>query len=281
MYLLKACRPLQWIKNGVIFLPCIFAIDHIPRSLYLSLLDLICVSIAFCCMSSAVYLFNDLMDREIDSKHPLKKDRPIASGNLNPKIATIASTILMLGGIIGTAFIQPLLIIPSIIYLTVNIGYSLGIKRIVILDIFSVASGYLIRIVVGAWTIQVEPSEWLYVTTGVAALFIVIGRRYAEVRLTPSHKRREVLKGYTNDLVTQLMIISASAAFLSYTLYTVEKGMILTLPSVAFGLFRYVYLLNTNSRAESPEHLIVHDIPLIAGILSWIFISAIVIFTLR
>ena len=275
MYLLKAFRPLQWIKNGLIFIPCVFALQL--TEIHNVLLDLIIVALAFCCMSSAIYLFNDLADRKSDARHPIKKNRAIASGKVNPKLASLACFILLLGGVVLVGSVDPVLLIPSGIYIAINCGYSLGLKAIVILDLFSVTSGYVIRTVVGAMAINAEPSPWLYTTTGAAALFIVVGKRYAEMRLTQEHKRRQVLERYSLNLVSQLLTISAASALLSYTLYTVEKEMLLTLPSVAFGLFRYLYLLNTSESAESPERLIIQDIPLILSVISWIIISAFIL----
>lgn len=275
MYLLKAFRPLQWIKNGLIFIPCVFALQL--TEIHNVLLDLIIVALAFCCMSSAIYLFNDLTDRKSDARHPIKKNRAIASGKVNPKLASLACFILLLGGVVLVGSVDTVLLIPSGIYIAINCGYSLGLKAIVVLDLFSVTSGYVIRTVVGAMAINAEPSPWLYTTTGAAALFIVVGKRYAEMRLTQEHKRRQVLERYSLNLVSQLLTISAASAILSYTLYTVEKEMLLTLPPVAFGLFRYLYLLNTSESAESPERLIIQDIPLILSVISWIIISAFIL----
>jgi len=275
LHLLKAFRPLQWIKNGLIFIPCLFALQ--VSEFHNVAIDLIIVALSFCYMSSGIYLFNDLADRKSDAIHPIKKYRAIASGKVNPKLASLACFILLIGGIVLVGSVDPVLLIPSGIYITINCGYSLGLKTIVVLDLFSVTSGYVIRTVVGAMAINAEPSPWLYTTTGAAALFIVVGKRYAEMRLTDEHRRRAVLERYSFNLVTQLLTISAASALLSYTLYTVEKEMLLTLPSVAFGLFRYLYLLNTSKSAESPERLIIQDIPLILSVISWMIISAFIL----
>ena len=147
------------------------------------------------------------------------------------------------------------------------------------MDVMIVAAGYVIRAVAGAVAIDVTPSPWLYVTTGAAALFIVLGRRYAEVRLAGDGAagQRAVLSSYAGPFIGQILAMSATAALLSYTLYTVEavnlprnNTMLLTIPLVVFGLFRYLYLLNTSQKAESPEELIARDLPLVLSIIGWL-----------
>ena len=158
------------------------------------------------------------------------------------------------------------------LYLAINIVYSLGVKRVVLIDVLVVATGYVIRAVAGAVAIDVTPSPWLFATTAAGALFIVLGRRYAEVRLAGdgAADQRSVLSKYAGPFIGQLLIISATSAWLSYTLYTVEADnlpqnntMLLTLPVVTFALFRYLYLLNTSEDAEAPEQLIARDLPLV------------------
>ena len=174
----------------------------------------------------------------------------------------------------------------GVLYLAINVSYSLGLKQVVLIDLMLVASGYVIRTAAGAVAIDVAASPWLYVTTGAGALFIVLGRRYAEVRLAgdAAAQQRPVLGKYGNSFINQLLMISATSAWLSYTLYTVEASnlpdnntMLLLLPVVTFGLFRYLYLLNTSQQAEAPEQLIVRDLPLILSIFCWIVGSGLVL----
>ena len=285
--LVLALRPQQWVKNGLVFLPLVFAInvpglDPSPRLI----LDLAVVFLAFCATSGAIYLLNDVMDREVDRLHPIKRDRPIASGKLKLPVALSAMFVLVAAGLAAMAVVEPVLGGIGFLYLVINAAYSLGVKRVVLLDAFSVASGYVIRATAGAVAIDVTPSPWLYATTAAGALFIVLGRRYAEVRLAGegSMDQRSVLIKYAGPFIGQLLVISATAAWLSYTLYTVEADnlpgnntMLLTLPFVTFGLFRYLYLLNTSPRAEAPEYLVVRDLPLVLSILGWVGVSAIVL----
>ncbi|PKB79640.1 MAG: decaprenyl-phosphate phosphoribosyltransferase [SAR202 cluster bacterium Io17-Chloro-G9] len=289
--LILALRPHQWVKNGLVFFPLVFAIDvawdldnldPLPRLI----LDLVVVFLAFCATSSAIYLLNDFMDREADRLHPVKRRRPIASGKLKAPVALGAMLVLAAVGLAAMALVDPVLAGIGLLYLVINVAYSLGVKRVVLLDVLSVASGYVIRATAGAVAIDVTPSPWLYATTASGALFIVLGRRYAEVRLAGegSLDQRSVLSKYAGAFIGQLLVISATAAWLSYTLYTVEADnlpgnntMLLTLPLVIFGLFRYLYLLNTSPRAEAPEYLVVRDLPLMLSILGWVGVSAIVL----
>ena len=285
--LVLALRPQQWVKNGLVFLPLVFAINvpGLDPSAQL-ILELVVVVLAFCAISSATYLLNDLMDREVDRLHPIKRYRPISSGKLKVPLALGAMLLLAAVGLVAMVAVEPVLGGIGLLYLVINVAYSLGVKRVVLLDALSVASGYVIRATAGAVAIDVTPSPWLFVTTAAGALFIVLGRRYAEVRLAGEGPmdQRSVLTKYAGAFIGQLLVISATAAWLSYTLYTVEADnlpgnntMLLTLPLVTFGLFRYLYLLNTSPRAEAPEYLVVRDLPLVLSILGWVGVSAIVL----
>jgi len=244
------------------------------------------VALAFCALSSAIYVFNDLIDRSRDRLHPMKRYRPIASGEVNVFIAWAIIILLAMSGLVVMILVEPSLGIAGALYSVINIAYTLGLKHFVLLDVFAVTSGYVIRAAVGAITIDVIPSPWLYATTGAGALFIVLGRRFAEVRLAgdKAEDQRKVLKDYSGPFINQLLLLSAAAAWLSYTLYTVESPnlpenntMLFTLPLVTFGLFRYLFLLNNSEEAEAPERLIIQDIPLVLSIISWVAVSMLVL----
>ena len=291
MALLKALRPLQWVKNGLVFLPFVFAVDIAWSTDDLSevpelLVKLVLVALSFCLLSSAVYLFNDLMDRSGDRLHPVKQHRPIASGRVSVPVAGTAMVVLAAAGLAVMVLLDPLLGLAGGLYAGINVSYSIGLKQVVLLEAFAVTSGYVIRATAGAVATDVTPSPWLYVTTGAGALFIVLGRRFAEVRLAgdSAEEQRTVLKDYSGPFISQLSTLSAAAAWLSYTLYTVEaqnlpdnNTMLFTLPLVTFGLFRYLYLLNNSEQAEAPEQLIVRDLPLVLSIISWVAVSTLVL----
>ena len=290
--LCRTARPLQWVKNLLVFLPLLFAVDlvwdptdigtllpYIPR--------LLTLFVAFSALSSAVYLLNDVADREADRRHPTKRARPIASGLVPAWLAVSTLAVLAVVGMLGLYVISPLTL-PLIggIYLIANVGYSLRLKRVALVDVMIVAGGYVLRAVAGAVAVGAAPSPWLYAVTAAGALFIVIGRRYAEARLAGEEPeaQRATLSHYAPPLGGQLLILSATAALVSYTLYAVEADnlpenntMLLTVPLVIFGLFRYLYLLNNSKDAESPELLMLRDVPLLAAIAAWMVVAGAVL----
>ena len=206
--LAKALPPRQWIKNGLLFLPFVFSIDvawsrdnldPVPELV----LRLVVVFLAFCALSGATYLLNDLMDRKADRLHPVKRHRPIASGRVGVPTALLVMPMLGVGGLAAIALVEPELGCIGLVYLFINGAYSLGMKQVVLVDALSVASGYVIRATAGAVAIEVTPSPWLYATTAAGALFIVLGRRYAEVRLAgeTASQQRSVLRHYAGPLM--------------------------------------------------------------------------------
>ena len=292
--LFVAARPLQWVKNLLVFLPLLFAVDlvwepsdvttllpYVPR--------LVGLFAAFCALSSAVYLLNDLADREADRHHPTKRTRPIASGLLPAWLSVSALLALAGAGMVGMYAISNhglALTLLGVIYLVANAGYSLRLKRVALVDVMIVAGGYVIRAVAGAVAVGATPSPWLYAVTAAGALFIVVGRRYAEARLSGDQpeEQRATLSHYGSPLGGQLLILSATAALVSYTLYAVEADnlpanntMLLTVPLVIFGLFRYLYLLNNSRDAESPELLMLRDAPLLLAIAAWMVVAGAVL----
>ena len=295
LLILTTFRPRQWPKNLLIFLPFLFALNVGGISsetlvILKQLIDLSVVSLGFCSLSSAVYITNDLMDLENDRKHPTKRYRPIPAGLVTIKSLILLAVILTIVGFGLIWITKPALIWFPAIYLIVNITYSLGGKLIPFLDAMLVSSGYVLRAVIGALTINVAPSPWLYVVTASGALFIVFSRRYAEIRLAGNEikKQRAVLGTYRGDLIGQLLTISATATIVSYTLYAIEapslptnKTMLLTVPIVLFGIFRYLHLLNARSDAEYPEHLIFKDLQLLSTIAFWLVTAGLILFLNR
>ena len=290
--LCRTARPLQWVKNLLVFLPLLFAVDLVWDPTDIGTLlpyapRLIGLFVAFCALSSAVYLLNDVADREADRRHPTKRARPIASGLVPAWLAVSTLAVLAVVGMLGLFVISPLTL-PLIggIYLIANVGYSLRLKRVALVDVTIVAGGYVLRAVAGAVAVGAAPSPWLYAVTAAGALFIVIGRRYAEARLAGEEPeaQRATLSHYAPPLGGQLLILSATAALVSYALYAVEADnlpenntMLLTVPLVIFGLFRYLYLLNNSKDAESPELLMLRDVPLLAAIAAWMAVAGAVL----
>ena len=302
--LFRAARPLQWVKNLLVFLPLLFAVDLVwfPDDLTTLLAyapRLALLFGVFCALSSAVYLLNDLADRNADRQHPVKRNRPIASGRVPAGLAALGMAALALGGVAGLYVMSALigkgigggLALIGAIYLVANVGYSLRLKRVALVDVMLVASGYVLRAVAGAVAVGAAPSPWLYAVTAAGALFMVIGRRYAEARLAGDDlagndpgAQRATLRYYGPPLGGQLLVLSATAALVSYALYAVEADnlpdnntMLLTVPLVMLGLFRYLYLLNHSGDAESPELLALRDLPLLGTILAWVVVAGAVL----
>ena len=293
--LVGTARPRQWVKNLLVFLPLLFAVDLVWFAEDLTTLlpyvsRLAILFAAFCALSSAVYILNDLADRKADRRHPTKRFRPIASGDVSPPLAGAACAALAIAGMAGLYAISDapyrILAVIGVVYLLLNVGYSLRLKRVALVDVMLVAAGYVLRAVAGAVAVGATPSPWLYAVTAAGALFIVVGRRYAEARLAGGSPdaQRATLGDYGPPLGGQLLILSATAALVSYTLYAVEADnlpdnntMLLTVPLVIFGLFRYLYLLNHSRDAESPELLMLRDVPLLVAIAAWVAVAGAVL----
>ena len=293
--LFKTARPRQWVKNLLVFLPLLFAVDLVWSAGDLATLlpyapPLAILFAAFCALSSAVYILNDFADRNADRQHPIKRFRPIASGSVPLPLAWAAFVALAAGGMVGLYAISDapyrILAVIGVVYLLANVGYSLRLKSVALVDVMLVAAGYVLRAVAGAVAVGATPSPWLYAVTAAGALFIVIGRRYAEARLAgpDADAQRPTLQHYGPPVGGQLLVLSATAALVSYALYAVEADnlpdnntMLLTVPLVIFGLFRYLYLLNNSQDAESPEMLMLKDGPLLLSIAAWVIVAGAVL----
>jgi 4-hydroxybenzoate polyprenyltransferase len=272
--LIIALRPRQWIKNGLIFAPLAFTASlHRPELLMRTMIAFV----LFCALSSAGYLLNDVADIEADRAHPTKRFRPIAAGLVPIRFALVLGVILACSGVIGALALTPALGALAVAYLTLTAAYTLVIKHIVLLDVFAIAAGFVLRAVAGAAAIQVPVSPWLYIATMLGAMLIALGKRRAELLTlgigAVSHRRN--LHAYSVELIDQLMLIISSAALMTYSLYTFsadnlpkDHSMMLTIPVVLYGIFRYL-LLSRKGGAGTPEDLLIHDRPLLATVTLW------------
>jgi len=280
-------RPRQWTKNVFILAAIVF-----DRQLFkiVSLERTIAAFIIFCLLSSSVYLFNDVMDIEADRNHPTKKNRPIAAGKVSPKTAIITSTVLVIISLVGAYLLSTGLFAVALIYFVVNLAYSKWLKHVPILDVLVLASCYVLRVAAGVSVIQVERfSPWLYVVTTLFALYIGFGKRRAELMvLVPENgqSHRKVLSGYSLEFVDQLITIVSSTTIIAYSLYTFSAPnlpdnhtMMLTIPFVLYGIFRYLSLMQIKKMGGEPEEILLKDRPLQIDILLWA-ISVMVIFYL-
>ena len=280
--LVKAMRPRQWTKNLFLFAALVFD----GKLFHLSdLLRTLAGFGAFCLISSAVYIFNDLLDVKADRLHPVKKERPIASGRLTIPVALLAGAILALGALALGWFLAWQFALIILVYFLMMLVYSLWLKHIPILDVLILAAGFVLRVLAGTLLIEVERfSPWLYVLMTLLALFLGFGKRRAELGLLveetpaglPSGAFRKVLDGYTIPLLDQFITIVSGMTIVSYALYTFFRpdtpgsyALMLTIPFVVYAIFRYLYLIQVRLIGGEPEEILLRDRPLQAAILLW------------
>jgi 4-hydroxybenzoate polyprenyltransferase len=288
--LVRALRPKQWIKNLLVFAGFVFTLNERWRPFSPTMWSFLERSAAafaiFSLLSSSVYLLNDLRDVEKDRLHPTKRNRPIASGALPPRLALVVGLLLMPTCI--ALAVQLSLPFAGVLaaYLLMQFGYIFMFKEVVLLDVFILAIGFVMRAVSGAIAIGVTISPWLYTVTLLGALFLGLCKRRSEVVLLDQDagSHRKILASYTPQLLDSLISIVASATIMAYSLYTFTSPrqpgnnlMMLTIPFVIFGLFRYVYLAHTHNAGGSPEEVFLRDRPLIATLGLWIVTTALVL----
>ncbi len=275
--LLKTMRPRQWIKNGFIFFALIF-----DRQLFLAepFLRTVVGFFLFCLVSSAVYLFNDIADVEADRNHPEKKNRPIASGKLPIRVAWMSALLLAFIAIPFGYWLSPYFALILAAYLVINLLYSRWLKHVSILDVLIISSGFVLRVAAGVALIYpVERfSPWLYMITILFSLYVGLGKRRAELNLLAqgASAHRRVFEGYTIPLLDQYITIVSGMTIVAYSLYTFSApnlpenhSMMLTIPFVVYGIFRYLQLIQIGHAAGSPDEVALKDRPLQITVLLW------------
>jgi len=259
-------RPRQWTKNGFAFIALFFDGKVTDPT---SLLRTIIAFILLCLMSSAVYLMNDLADIESDRQHPVKKKRPLPAGKLNPRVAQVAAIVFALGSLIAGFLLDTNFGIIILSYFVIQIAYTFYLKRVVLLDISVVTAGFVLRIAAGVSLIHVQRfSPWLYVFGGFLALFMILGKRRHELVLLgeDASNHRSILEEYNLELIDRLLSIVTTSAIVSYSMYTfLAEGlpdnhvMMLTIPFVLYGIFRYMYLIHVRHEGGAPEEIFLRD----------------------
>lgn len=279
--ILKTMRPKQWPKNGFIFAALVFdkqIFDLEPLLTTIAGFFLLGIG------ASAVYFINDLADLEQDRLHPTKRYRPLASGQLSLTAGRITAGVLLVVALGAGFALNTFFGIVISIYLIMNIFYSFWLKHVPIIDVLVLASGFVLRVGAGVALITTERfSPWLYVCTSLLALFIGLGKRRSELVLLAedANSHRRVFDRYTVDFLDQLIIIVSSTTIIAYSLYTFSAEnlptnhlMMLTIPFVIYGVFRYLYLVNIEDAGGAPEELVFSDMPLLATIVIWGISSA-------
>ena len=269
-------RPRQWTKNAFVFFALIFDKQlFLPEPFFRTLQGFF----LFCLISSAVYLFNDIADVEGDRQHPEKQHRPLASGALPLNLALGAAVVLSIITLLLGYLLEPAFAIILAIYLTLNLLYSRWLKHVPILDVLIISSGFVLRVAAGVALITVERfSPWLYMITILFSLYIGLGKRRAEMNLLEqgAGAYRKVLDGYTIPLLDQYITIVSGMTIVAYSLYTfsapnlpTNHSMMLTIPFVVYGIFRYLQLIQTGHVAGAPDEVALKDRPLQITMLLW------------
>ena len=283
---IKGVRVQQWIKNFFVFAPLIFSqnVFNVPL-----LVKTIFAFILFCVLSGAAYILNDIRDLEEDKLHPVKSKRPLASGKLKKAHALYALGFLVLSGLVGAFLLNIYFFVALLVYFVLQIAYSSWLKHVVIIDVFLIAIGYLIRVIAGGLAIEVQLSPWLFICTILIALFLALSKRRHELILLDksAETHRPILKEYTPQLLDQMIAVVTASTVISYSLYTVSSetvakfgtsNLLFTVPFVLYGIFRYLYLVHQKDEGGSPEALIIKDKPLLVDLFLWIATAMLILY---
>jgi 4-hydroxybenzoate polyprenyltransferase len=281
--LLVALRPRQWTKNLLLFAGLIFAAKLGDLTRWA---EATAGFVAYCAASSAAYLVNDVRDIEADRAHPLKRRRPIARGEVSARAAVWLALALAALAVVLTAILGWSSLGLLCGFWAIQVTYTWRLKHVVLIDVFAIAGLFVVRASAGAVAVDVRISPWLLVCTALLSLFLALGKRRAELvlvaaRWTPG---RRVLDGYSLEVVDQLLSIVASGTIVAYALYTFtarsSHALMVTIPFVVFGVFRYVLLLHRDGGAgEEPENILVHDVPIIVTVALWTLTCVVVLAT--
>jgi 4-hydroxybenzoate polyprenyltransferase len=283
MALLVAMRPPEWIKNVLVFAGLLFSqqLRQGPQ-----VVDATITFVAFCAIASAGYLANDIRDAPFDRRHPEKRHRPIASGELSARVAAIAAVLLAAIAIgISFAWVEASIAGVVALYGVITVAYSLILKRLVIIDVMTIASLFILRVVAGAVAVEAHASEWLLLCTGMLALFLGFTKRRQEAmeEMTESGTARPVLEHYSLPFLDQAVALVTAGAIMSYAIYAVNSPligskMLATVPSVLYGIFRYLYLIYDRRNVRSTAAILTKDPGMVFAGLSWIGVALIMLY---
>ncbi len=278
--MLVALRPRQWTKNLLLFAGIIFAAKLGDTT---RLLEAVAAFVAYCAASSAAYLLNDLRDAAADRAHPLKRRRPIASGEVSREAARafaggLAVVSFGLAAVLGSSSLALLAGFAAI-----QVAYTLALKHVVLADVCAIAALFVIRAAAGAVAVDVRISPWLLVCTALLSLFLALGKRRGELVLVASSETpgRRVLDGYSLRVVDRLLAVVATGTIVAYALYTFtarsSHALAVTIPFVVFGVARYVLLLHRHGLGEEPENVLVRDVPILVTVAAWTVVCAVLL----
>ncbi len=283
-------RPEQWVKNAFLFAPLIFS-QHLFDGGYV--LKATLGFGVFCLLSSLVYVINDWADVEADRLHPIKRERPLASGSMTRGAAAVLIAVLFVLAVAGTLQFSRMFIVMAAVYFGLNVAYSFGLKQIILLDVFIIAAGFMLRVLAGAFAIDVQASPWLVLCTLFISVFLAVSKRRAEIMLNITQETemaRPVLRRYDLHYIDQMMTVAASGMAISYALYTVAprtveifgtENLMFTTVFVLFGIFRYLHLTRVHKTDDNPTHLLLTDVPMVLNVIAWLGACVFIIYYSR
>ena len=275
---LKLLRPYQWVKSGFVFVGLLFGHGWQQPLL---VQRVVLAAAAFALAASAVYVFNDLADRERDRQHPQKRSRPLASGAVSVRAALLLAGACLLGALLLAGAVSMAVLWIVIGYALLNVAYSMGLKHVVLLDVFIIAAGFMLRILAGTLGVGIAPSHWLLLCGLLLTLFLGFAKRRAELNALAGRggHHRKVLDDYDPVLLDLLIGICAAGAIVSYSLYTVSAetvamhgttSLIYSVPFVIYGVFRYLFLLHRRSGGGDPSAALLQDVHLLIAFAGWL-----------
>lgn len=285
--IIKLIRVHQWVKNIFVFVPLLFSLHLFDEDYFLTTLYAFFV---FCLSSSLIYVLNDLIDIEADRAHPTKQNRPLPSGKINKTTALVIIAVLLLLIIILLPNFNRDFNVTVLGFILLNALYTFWFKHIVILDVFSIAAGFALRVLAGAFVISVPISSWLLLTTMFISLFLGVMKRHSELSLVSENENsssRKVLSQYSHNFADQMATVAAAGVIICYALYTVAnrtvtvfgtENLIYTTPFVVFGIFRYMYLEYMSNKGENTTKIIATDLPMILTVLLYVVTTVLIVY---
>jgi 4-hydroxybenzoate polyprenyltransferase len=276
--LVRLMRPKQWVKNLFVFTGLLFSHAWDDTSLVIKVLA---AAASFSLIASSIYIINDIADREADRRHPVKRRRPLASGAVGVRAALMLAALLAIGGALLGAFASTTVLWLLAVYAVINLAYSAGLKQVVILDVFIIAAGFMLRILAGTIGVGIPASQWLLLTGLLITLFLGFAKRRAEWQAAGEEgaSQRKVLEHYGPELLDHMITVAAAGVVMSYSLYTMSAetiakhgtaNLIYTVPFVLYGIFRYIYLLHHRQRGEDPAGELLLDPHMVVTFLAWL-----------
>ncbi|MBI2326898.1 UbiA prenyltransferase family protein [Candidatus Curtissbacteria bacterium] len=304
-WLLISARPRQWLKNLALFAPLVFEGEFFnPNKFFITIFGFFIFSM----ITSGIYIINDVIDLKSDLVHPYKRKRPIAAGKINPIVALICAVLILIVALFLASKLSSFFAYAAIAYTILQIVYSLFLRSVILVDVMAIASGFLLRVYAGASLIDAHVTVWFILTVVSLALFLAIGKRRSERTLLMASEEktlgtRRILHHYPETLLDSLTIMFATASWLSYTMFTflqpppsagpqvlvlfgdylprtflASKWLMITVPFVIYGVMRYLYVIYEKKEGESPERILLSDIPLLTSVILWMVLVFVIIY---